>query len=64
MRHFCNELLQNSPLPWGHHVRILDKAKNADQRQWYIRAAHEHGWSRAILEHQIETDLYSRQGRR
>jgi predicted nuclease of restriction endonuclease-like (RecB) superfamily len=57
------QLLQNSPLPWGHHIRILDKVKDAEQRVWYIRAAYEHGWSRAILEHQIETDLYGRQGK-
>ena len=57
------QLLHNSPLPWGHHLRLLDKVKDADQRLWYVRAAHEHGWSRAILEHQIETDLYGRQGK-
>ena len=56
------QLLHNSPLPWGHWVRLLDKVKDADQRLWYIRAAHEHGWSRAILEHQIESDLYRRRG--
>ncbi len=57
------QLLDDSPLPWGHHVRVLDRVKDAEQRVWYIRAAHEHGWSRAILEHQIETDLYGRQGK-
>ena len=57
------QLLDNFPLPWGHHVRILDKVKNAGERLWYIHAAHQHGWSRAVLEHQIETDLYSRQGK-
>lgn len=57
------QLLDESPLPWGHHIRLLDRAKDAGQRLWYIRTAHEHGWSRAILEHQIESDLYGRQGR-
>ncbi len=56
------QLLHNWPLPWGHHVRLLDRVKDADQRLWYLRAAHEHGWSRAILEHQIESGLYGRQG--
>lgn len=55
------QLLHNFPLPWGHFIRLLDKVKDADQRLWYMRAAHEHGWSRAILEHQIETNLYGRQ---
>lgn len=57
------QLLHNCPLPWGHHVRLMDKVKDLEQRLWYIRAAHEHGWSRAILEHQIETNLYGRQGK-
>ena len=56
------QLLHNSPLPWGHHVRLLDRVKDADQRLWYIRAAHEHGWSRVVLEHQIGSGLYGRQG--
>lgn len=60
---FVQQLLDNSPLPWGHQVRVLDKVKDPEQRLWYIRAAHQHGWSRAILEHQIETNLYGRQGK-
>lgn len=50
-------------LPWGHNVRILDHLKNAEEREWYIRKAFEHGWSRDILEMQIETRLYHRQGK-
>ena len=57
------QLLDDSPLPWGHHIRVLDKVKDTEQRLWCIRAAHEHGWSRAILEHQIETNLFGRQGK-
>jgi len=60
---FVQQLLHNSSIPWGHHVRILDKVKDAEQRIWYIRAAYEYGWSRTILEHQIETDLHGRQGK-
>ncbi|MGI4788197.1 MAG: PDDEXK nuclease domain-containing protein [Janthinobacterium lividum] len=56
------QLLHNSPLPWGHHLRLMDRVKDADQRLWYMQAAHAHGWSRSILEHQIETNLYERQG--
>lgn len=57
------QLLDNSPIPWGHHVRILDKVKEAEKRRWYIRAAYDFGWSRAILEYQIESDLFGRQGK-
>ena len=49
-------------IPWFHNCAILDKVQDGGQRQWYIQAAIEHGWSRAVLVHQIESDLYSRQG--
>lgn len=48
-------------LPWGHHTVLLDKVKDTTAREWYVGATLEHGWSRAILTHQIESDLYSRQ---
>ncbi len=57
------QLLHNSAIPWGHQLRILDKVKDTEQRLWYIRATHQNGWSRAVLEHQIATDLYGRQGK-
>jgi predicted nuclease of restriction endonuclease-like (RecB) superfamily len=30
-------------------------------RKWYLEKCKEHGWSRNILIHQIETQLYERQ---
>jgi predicted nuclease of restriction endonuclease-like (RecB) superfamily len=50
-------------IPWGHNVRILDYVKDASLREWYVRATLEHGWSRDVLVHQIESGLHSRQGR-
>ena len=50
-------------LPWGHQVRILDTVKDAKQREWYIRQAVQGGWSRKVLVHQIESNLFDRQGR-
>ena len=50
-------------LPWGHNVRLVEAVKDR-QSVWYARQAIEHGWSRNILVHQIESDLYHRQGRR
>jgi predicted nuclease of restriction endonuclease-like (RecB) superfamily len=49
-------------IPWFHNSVILDKVQDAAQREWYTRATVEHGWSRAVLVHQIESDLYGRQG--
>ena len=52
-----------SLLPWGHVVRLAQAVKPPAEREWYARAAVEHGWSRNVLVHQIETDSYRRQGK-
>lgn len=49
-------------IPWGHNVRILDGVKDYDERLWYIQQTIENGWSRAVLEHQIGSKLFQRQG--
>lgn len=49
-------------IPWKHNCTILDKLKDPEQRVWYIQKTIENGWSRSVLTHQIDTDLYSRQG--
>ncbi len=49
-------------IPWGHNVRILDYVKDPLAREWYIRAVVQHGWSRNVLVHQIETALHTRSG--
>jgi predicted nuclease of restriction endonuclease-like (RecB) superfamily len=50
-------------IPWGHNVTLLEKLNNANQRLWYAKQAIMNGWSRSMLEHWIESDLYSRQGK-
>ena len=50
-------------LPWGHNVRLVEAVKDPAERLWYARQAIEHGWSRNILVHQIESGLYHRQGK-
>ena len=50
-------------LPWFHNVTILTKVKDSLEREWYLRACTEHGWSRNVLLHQIESGLYHRQGK-
>lgn len=49
-------------IPWKHNCTILDKIKDPEQRIWYIQKTIENSWSRAVLVHQIDSDLYSRQG--
>ena len=50
-------------IPWGHNVRILDYVKDPIEREWYVRATVQHGWSRDVLVHQIESGLFRRQGK-
>lgn len=50
-------------IPWGHNVRILDHVKAPDERLWYAQQTIENGWSRNVLVHQIESNLYARQGK-
>ena len=50
-------------LPWGQNVVLIEQIKDLRERLWYARATFEHGWSRAVLAHWIESDLYKRQGK-
>ncbi len=50
-------------IPWFHNCVLLDKVKDDHERLWYIQQTIENGWSRAVLEDQIESQLYSRQGK-
>lgn len=49
-------------LPWYHQIALLDKIKEPRQRLWYAQKAIEHGWSRNVLVHQIESGLIARTG--
>ena len=50
-------------IPWGHHILLLKKVKDLNQALFYIHKTIENNWSRAVLEYQIETNLYGRQGK-
>ena len=50
-------------LPWGHNLRVLDRVKDRRTREWYLRAALEHGWSQNILVHMIAGRLHEREGK-
>jgi len=50
-------------IPWGHNITLIEKIKELEERLWYIQQTIEHGWSRAVLVHQIESNLYERQGK-
>jgi predicted nuclease of restriction endonuclease-like (RecB) superfamily len=50
-------------LPWGHHMVLLDRLKDPELRQWYLRAAIEYGWSRNVMVLQIKSRLHEREGK-
>ena len=50
-------------IPWGHHIAIISKCKTIPEAHFYVSNTIRHGWSRAVLVHQIESDLYHRDGK-
>ena len=50
-------------IPWFHHCVLLEKVEDPHERSWYIEQTIEHGWSRSILEVQIETNVFQRKGK-
>jgi predicted nuclease of restriction endonuclease-like (RecB) superfamily len=49
-------------LSWSHNVTLLTKLDDHGLREWYASRAAEHGWSVAVLEHQILSRLHVRTG--
>lgn len=58
------EIVQASlgQFPWYHHIALLERLRTRKEREWYAQAAIQHGWSRNVLVHQIESRLIDRQG--
>lgn len=50
-------------IPWGHNIVLLQKLKDPVARLWYARQTSAQGWSRAMLTHRIESNLFARQGK-
>ena len=50
-------------IPWGHICVIMDKVSDSVQRLWYAQKTIENGWSRNVLNMQIKTNLYARDGK-
>lgn len=56
---FVQEVL--AQITWYHNIALMDKVKDANKYIWYAKEAIENGWSRNVLVHQIESELYERQ---
>lgn len=47
-------------LPWTHNYILLEKIKDINKRLWYANKCLNNGWSKSLLMHQIELQLYER----
>lgn len=58
-----NKIVQEvlAQLTWYHIITLMDKVKNEKERLWYVAQTIKNGWSRNVLVHQIESQLYERQ---
>ena len=50
-------------IPWGHNIAIIQKCKTIEEALYYVQNTIKNGISRNVLIHQIETNLYSRDGK-
>ncbi len=50
-------------IPWWHHQVILNKCKNEKEAIFYIQQTISNNWSRNVLQIQIESNLFQRQGK-
>ena len=49
-------------VPWGHHALLLQAVKDASTRYWYMAQTVAQGWSRSVLQAQIQGAAHLRQG--
>lgn len=51
-------------VPWGHHLRIIDKFSDAPKKAlFFVHQTVVNGWSRNTLLNFLDTDLYERSGK-
>jgi predicted nuclease of restriction endonuclease-like (RecB) superfamily len=54
---------QLGQIPWGHNLVIISKIKDQPEALFYVQKTIENNWSRAVLTHQIEGNLFRREGK-
>ena len=50
-------------IPWRTNITLMDKLKTREERTWYAGKTIENGWSKAVLELQIQSRLMERTGK-
>jgi len=58
---FTNEIF--IAISFTHHILLLNKCKNVDERFFYMRQAAASHWTVSLLQHHIESDLYHQKGK-
>ena len=63
LEHKEDSILQQlvGEIPWGHNILIFSKIKDKRDREYYLRASAELGWSRNVLLNQINAGAYQKQ---
>jgi len=54
---------QITQIPWGHNIAIIARCKDIDEAMYYVCNTLNYNWSRSVLTHQLESDLYQREGK-
>lgn len=54
---------QITQIPWGHNIAIISKCKSVEEACYYVQQTIGNNWSRSVLVHQIESNLYQREGK-
>ncbi len=54
---------QITRIPWGHNLVIIAKCKDINEAVYYAQNTIKYNWSRSVLVHQIESDLFKRDGK-
>ncbi len=57
-----NEKLQPmvAEIAWTQNIILLERCKDDLEREFYLRMSRKYGWTKNILIHQIESNIYSR----
>ncbi len=50
-------------IPWGQNREIITKCKDVKEALFYVAGTIQNNWTRSVLVHQIESNLYKRQGK-
>lgn len=50
-------------LPWGHNILLMEKIKDNQKREWYMKQCLQQGWSRNILGIHIQNHSCEREGK-